>query len=161
MSDFKEMTEHERYISRFYNPEFTAYEFMRTFCISYAIRAKFEFYRDELLDYIKICKDENQFNDLLEDIHLKSNGIHCYSEDLEEAMTKLKFAGILYTVSPERDSKIYIHERMPFDFLTQAHDKLEKMYDFVESFDEYTLQQKSKKKVNGKCNFMIFIDKNK
>lgn len=138
------MTEHEKYIARFYEPEFTAYEFMCTFCVLKAMQNKFEFYRDDLLDYIKICKDNNQFQDLLEDIHLKSNGIHFYSEDLEEAITKLKFGDILYTCSPERDSKIYIHEVLPFDFFAKTHDSIDKMSEFMEGFDEYVSQKQSK-----------------
>ena len=160
MSDLKEMTEHEKYIDRFYDPKFTAYDFMRTFCISYAIIDRFEFYRNDLLHYIKICKKNNQFNDLLEEIYLKSNGIHCYSEDLEEAMTKLKFGGILYTISPERDSKIYIHERIPLDACIETRDNLEKMTEFIESFDEYTLQHESKNKIMKNLK-KLFISKNK
>lgn len=62
---------------------------------------------------IDACKKQNICTEILREIHLKSNGIFNYSKDLGEALARLKWAGILYTIQPEQPPTIYISHNTP------------------------------------------------
>lgn len=131
-----------KYIERFYDPPFSPYDFLSLFSALYASEKDYSFSRDELIAFIDICKKSGKYSDLVGDIQLKSNGIYSYSEDLDEAVVKLKWAKILYTVSPERDSRIYIFEDIPFTELMRGKDDfINQMTDFIGRFKEYEMRK--------------------
>lgn len=127
----------QKYLEHFYDPEFTSFDFMLLFSTINALQNNCSFNRDNLLKTIEICKSNNEYNDLLEEIKLKSNGIHSYSEELEEAITKLKYSGILYTISPEQDSTICIVENQElFESIQLRKDKKEEMTKFISKYND-------------------------
>lgn len=135
----------EEYIDRFYNPEFSSYDFMSLFCAIYGSEQSDWFDRDVLLAFIQSCKKNGKYENLLNELQLKNNGVFCYSEDFEEAITKLKFGGILYTISPEQDAGIYIKKDVPFDKLINPREKYEdEMREFIGNFDTYRVLEKPK-----------------
>lgn len=127
----------QKYLEHFYEPEFTSYDFIFLFSTINALQNNYSFSRDNLLKTIENCKSNNEYNDLLEEIKLKSNGIHSYSEELEEAITKLKYCGILYTISPEQDSTIFIVEKEEFFKKVQLRkDQSEEMTKFISKYND-------------------------
>lgn len=130
--------EHNKYIERFYNSEFTAYDFLSLFSALYAMQKEYSFDRNNLIDFINFCKESLKFPNLLNDINLKSNGISSYSEEFDEAIGKLKWGRILYTVSPEQDSTISIFEDIPISELIEPRrNYLEEATCFVKEYNEF------------------------
>lgn len=129
------------YIERFYNPIFSAYDFVSLFSAFYASQKEYSFIKDHLVDFISICKKHGKYDNLLGDIHLRSNGINSYSEALDEAVAKLKWARILYTISPEQDSTVYIFDNTPFaEMMKNKIDFLDEMTDFIGNFKGYEIE---------------------
>lgn len=61
---------------------------------------------------------------------------------MDEAVAKLKWEKILYTVSPEQDSRIYIFEDTPFtELLRDKEDFIDEMPDFIGEFKEYEMRK--------------------
>lgn len=129
---------HNKYIERFDNPDFTAYDFLSLFSALNALQKEYSFDRDSLINFINFCKKGLKFSNLLNDIHLKSNGISYYSEEFDEAIGKLKWGNILYTISPERDSTICIFEDIPTSKLIEPRrNYLEEATCFVEEYNAF------------------------
>ena len=130
--------ESQNYAERFYESKFSPYDFMCLFTAINALQKKLIFNRDSLIRFIRSCKSNNQFNRLLNEIYLKNNGIFDYSNDLDEAVQKLKIAGILYTVSPESDATMNIFENIPTAKLIKDRlDYFDEMANFVENYEKY------------------------
>ena len=98
----------EDYLSKFHHPKITAYDFLCLLISILRLNEVESFERDSVENWIVHCKNSNLYHDLLEDIHLKSNGVQTYSEELQNAYFVLKVARVLYTISPEKDSEIFI-----------------------------------------------------
>lgn len=142
MKNSRKNIDHENYNARFYQQKFSAYDFMKLFCAILSRQGKFSFYRDSLIDFINTCKFDGEYNNLLGGINLKSNGIFYYSKDLQEAITKLKFGGILYTISPETNSLINIYEDIPTEeFIYNQMKYEETMVEFVSNYKDFESQQ--------------------
>ncbi len=128
----------EKYLSKFYEAEFSPYDFMSLFAAINASQRNYSFSRDNLIQFITSCKESNQFCRLLNDIHVKSNGIFNYSEDLDEAMQKLKLGKIFYTISPEKDSTIMIFEDIPMaELIKKRIEYFDEMVSFIGSYIKY------------------------
>ncbi len=109
-----------------------------------ALNESYLFHKDRLCVFMEICKKNNQFSELLEDIQIKNNGVFGYSNDLDEAIAKLKWAR-LYTVSPEIDDTIQICKDIPVSGLIQKRNKyFEKMSIFFNQFGYYGAQLEAK-----------------
>ncbi len=131
-----------KYIDRFYDSPFSPYDFLSLFSALYVQQEEYFFDRDKLVEFIASCKRDDKYNNLLDDIHLKNNGIHSYSEDFDEAVAKLKWAHILYTVSPEVDSTIYIFEDTPFiEMMKTKTNFIDEMTNFIVEFKEYEIRK--------------------
>lgn len=138
MNVIKGREESQNYVERFYESKFSSYDFMCLFTAISASQKKLIFNRDSLIRFIRSCKSNNQFSRLLDDIYLKSNGIFDYSNDLDEAIQKLKIAGILYTISPESDATMYIFENIPMSKLIKDRlDYFDEMANFVGNYEKY------------------------
>ncbi len=130
--------EAQDYVKRFYESKFSPYDFMCLFTAINASQKNFAFNRDSLIKFIRSCKSNKQFSRVLNDIHLKNNGLFDYSNDLDEAIQKLKMAGILYTVSPETDESICIFENTPMAKLIKDRlDYFDEMVSFIGEYKEY------------------------
>ncbi len=111
---------------------FTSFDFICLFTGIYASQKNFEFDRDQLVDFIKECKDMQLFNNLLSEFNIKTNGVTYYSQELEEEIQKLRLGFILYTISPEKDSTIYIFEDTPIDLLLKGRmNNYDEMIEFI------------------------------
>lgn len=140
-----------KYMDRFYDSPFSSYDFLSLFSALYASEKDYSFSRDELIILIDICKKSGKYSHLVGDINLRNNGIHSYSEDLDEAVAKLKWAKILYTVSPEQDSRIYIFKDTPFtELMRDKEDFIDEMTDFIGEFKEYGMgkDKESQKRIS-------------
>ena len=85
-----------------------------------------------------MCKESNKFTKLLNGIRLKSNGIFSYSEELDEAIAKLKWGKILYTISPEQDASIFIFENIPMSELIKKRiSYFDEMVYFLSKYTDY------------------------
>lgn len=137
--------ERRKYLDMFSEPEVTAYDFMCLFSATCASQEKYIFDRDQLLAFIKSCKLNGQHSVLLQDINIKSNGVFDCSENYDEAIAKLKWAKILYTVSPEQDASIHIFEDTPCDELIKPRIQYaDEMAQFVDNFHEYGTRGQAK-----------------
>lgn len=135
-------SEEEKYIDRFYDPSFSPYDFLSLFSALYASQKDYSFSRDNLVEFIAVCKKNNKYSNLVGDIHLRNNGIHSYSEEFDEAVAKLKWGSILYTISPERDSTICVFENTPFaKTMIGKDDFADEMTDFIGEFKEYEMKK--------------------
>lgn len=133
--------EDNQYNERFYECEFSSYDFMCLFCALSAAQRKYSFSRDNLIRFIEFCKANNQFTSLLDDIQLKRNGISSYSEELDEAIAKLKWGKVLYTVSPERDSSVSVFEDIPMSKLIEKRiSYFDEMISFLYKYSDYELK---------------------
>ena len=128
----------EEYLSKFYEAEFSPYDFMSLFTAINASQKNYSFSRDNLIQFIANCKKENQFHRLLKDIHIKSNGVFNFSEDLDEATQKLKIGRILYTVSPEENSTIMIFEDIPMaELIKKRIEYFDEMVNFIGDYNKH------------------------
>lgn len=130
--------EHNKYMERFYNPEVSAYDFLSLFSAIYALQNEFSFNRDNLINFIHFCKSNSKYKNLLTDINIKSNGISYYSEEFDEAIGKLKWGRILYTISPEQDARIFIFKDIPTKELIEPRKQyLEELNCFIVEYKEF------------------------
>lgn len=91
-----------------------------------------------MIAFIKVCKSENKYRNLLNDINLKNNGLFDYSEDINEAIAKLKWVKILYTISPETDTTVYILDDIPTeDILRKRKDYIEEITNFISKYKTF------------------------
>lgn len=142
------MNKKDEYINRFYEEKITAYDFLMIFSAVNVLENNYFFSRDDLLAYIKNCKNKNKYNELLEAIIIKSNGIFCYSENFEDSIFQLKLAGILYTISPEKDSTIYINENIQiWDIINPRIDYLNETIKFNYTYNKTLKQENNYKKI--------------
>jgi len=140
----------QKYLDNFKEKEFSSYNFLCLFVgVSY-IKGNKSFDRNKLLSFIEINKTIDFYTKILSDIKIKSNGIFPYSENLEEAYSKLKFLDILYTISPEVDSTIYIREDIPVNDIITLYSKYYGiMEEFVEKYIDYIKDNTKKLKKVG------------
>ena len=140
----------KKYLDNFKEKEFSSYNFLCLFIgVSY-IKGNKSFDRNKLLSFIEINKTIDFYTKILSDIKIKSNGIFPYSENLEEAYSKLKFLDILYTISPEVDSTIYIREDIPVNYIITLYSKYYGiMEEFVEKYNDYIKNNSKKLKKVG------------
>lgn len=133
--------ERQLYMEKFQEPEFSSYDFMSLFCVLNASQRNYSFNRDNLINFIKLCKDNNEFDRLLNSIRLKSNGIFPYSDELDEAIAKLKWEKILYTISPEQDYSIFIFEDIPMsELLKKRISYFDEMVRFLSKYIDYEIE---------------------
>lgn len=123
----------EKYLKKFKEIDFSSYSFLSLFCAINFIKGNKSFNRRKLLSFIEINKNIELYDKILHDIKIKNNGIFPYSENLEEAYSKLKWANILYTISPEEDDIIYIKEDIPINDIITLKSKY---YPIMEEFTE-------------------------
>ncbi len=130
--------ENDEYIEHFIDLEFTAYDFCALFSAYNVSQNTHSFDSDNLIQFINFCKQNNMFSRLLRDIRLKSNGLWYYSDELDEAIARLKWGGILYTVFPEKTSLVHIVEGIPIlDFISKRIEFLDEMSAFVDVYEEF------------------------
>ena len=149
-----------KYIEKFYDPKFSTYDFVSLFSALYAFEKKYSFNRDNLVEFINYCKQNSKFENLLSEINLKNNGASCYSEEFDEVIAKLKWGKILYTISPEQDSTIYIFENIPVEKLINPRSTyLEEANNFIREYNDFEFNKvsnttlvKKKSKKNNKYN---------
>lgn len=136
--------EQKKYLDRFYEPDFTAYEFLTAFSAIYASLGDYSFNRNAMIDFINHCKNNSLFTKILEDISLKSNGVSYYSENYEEAITRLRYGGILYTISPEHDSTVYIDEKLSItDLLKDKKKYIDDVTNFINEYKNFENENKN------------------
>lgn len=129
--------EQAEYVSKFYNPEFSAHDFVLLFSAINASQKIFSFDRDSLVSFIQKCKANSTFERILREINLENNGIFYYSFEFNEAIAQAKWARLLYTISPETDSTIYIQENFPVKEFTQKKvEYLNEMTSFIIEYNE-------------------------
>ena len=116
----------------------TAYDFMTLFCAISSIKNNYSFSRNNLLSYIANCKETHKFKELLQSIQIKNNGVYNYSTVLEDAVFQLKQANVLYTISPEQDSSIYISSDISIQNIIKPRlQYLNEAVEFVNSFNKF------------------------
>lgn len=125
----------ESYVNKFKDSDFSASDFLKMFVIICSSQNKFEFNVRSLVNYICICKENNRFNKILSGISLRSNGIWFYSDELDEAVSRLKFASILYTTIPSVLDNVYIFDGIQMtEFMKLRMDYYDEMCEFVSGY---------------------------
>ena len=128
----------KKYLDRFYEVAFTASDCLEVFIAIYASLGDYSFNRDRLINFINYCKNNSMFTNILEDITLKTNGVSFYSENFEEAITRLKFSGVLYTISPEQDGTIYINKNFSItDLLKNKTNYIDDVTNFINEYKKF------------------------
>lgn len=128
----------EKYLKGFKESDFSSYNFLSMFCALNFIKDNKYFDRNKLLSFIEKNKNLGLYDKLLNDIKIKNNGVFPYSDNLEEAYSILKWANILYTISPEEDAKIYIKDDIPLnDIITFKNEYYSLMETFVNDYNKF------------------------
>lgn len=91
--------ETEAYLSRFYEPKVTAYEFLKCFFAFLKKKDISEVDRDLVL-FLYNQKQNPENNDVLDEISFRSNGVSYYSDDIEDALFNLQNGGLLGKMNP-------------------------------------------------------------
>jgi len=132
-------------MEKFKEPEFSSFDFMIMFCALNASQRRYSFNRDYLISFIKLCKENNEFDRLLNRIRLKNNGIFSCSDQLNEAIAKLKFGKMLYTISPEQDSSIFIFENIKMsEIFKKRISYFDEMVNFLGKYTDYEISMTKK-----------------
>lgn len=87
------------YLSRFYEPRVTAYEFLKYFFAFLGKAGVHEVERD-LVSFLYQQKQDEVAKDVLEEINFRSNGVNYYSDDVEDALFNLQNGGLLGKMNP-------------------------------------------------------------
>lgn len=131
------------FIEEMYQGKFDIEEFLKLFSAICITENKYSFYRDALINYIGLCK-YNLNIELLHNIKIESScdkedgTMNFTSSDYKEALEKLQSIDYLYAIKPERDTKIFISEKIPVTYLIQRRSKYtEEMLEFVKKFSRY------------------------
>lgn len=88
-----------QYLSRFYEPRVTAYEFLKCFFAFLKEKGINEVDRD-LVSFLYKQKKSAANQEVLEEINFRSNGVHFYSNDVEDALFNLQNGGLLGKMNP-------------------------------------------------------------
>jgi len=89
----------EAYLSRFYEPSITTYEFLKCF-FAYLMQKKVEQVDRDLFSFLYEQKQNEDNNDVLSEISFRSNGVNYYSDDVEDALFNLQNGGLLGKMNP-------------------------------------------------------------
>lgn len=89
----------EKYLSRFFEPQITAYEFLKYFFAYLKKNDANEVNRD-LVDFLRKQKENKDNQGVLEEINFRSNGVKYYSDDIEDALFNLQNGGLLGKMNP-------------------------------------------------------------
>lgn len=87
------------YLSHFYNPKLTAYEFLKCF-FAFLKKLNVEEADRDISDFLYEQKKIKQNSSVLEEIKFRSNGIFWYSNDIEDALFNLQNGGLLGKMNP-------------------------------------------------------------
>lgn len=93
------MSTENNYLSRFYDPKVTAYEFLKCF-FAYLKKKGVEQIDRDLAEFLQNQKDILENADVLEEINFRTNGVNCYSDDIENALFNLQNGGLLGKMNP-------------------------------------------------------------
>lgn len=137
----------KNYIDYFYEATFSAYDFLVLFIALNLKERKLEFDKDKLINYIIYCKENRLFTNILQEISLASNGIYKYSIEIDEAIARLKWARVLYTVSPEQDGTIFIADgNYDEELIKPRSNYVFEMTNFIEEFNSFKLVLRKEEK---------------
>ena len=87
------------YLSRFYEPKVTAYEFLKCF-FAYLKKERIDQINRDLVSFLYKQKQNNSNDDVLEEIKFRNNGVKHYSDDVEDALFNLQNGGLLGKMNP-------------------------------------------------------------
>jgi len=87
------------FLKRFYDPEITAYEFLKCFFAFLKKDGKSQIDRD-LTQFLYAKKNIPDNARIMECINFKSNGVNYYSDDVEDALFNLQNGGLLGKMNP-------------------------------------------------------------
>lgn len=87
------------YLSRFYDPKVTAYEFLKCF-FAYLKKKGLEQIDRDLAEFLQNQKGVWGNADVLEEINFRTNGVNYYSDDIENALFNLQNGGLLGKMNP-------------------------------------------------------------
>jgi len=120
------------YLKLFSIPNFTANDFAKLFVAILVEDRRTNFKRNDAIDFLYKAKQEEEYGELLKDVKFKDIGIGVYSDSLEEAFNNMKFANMLYTISPEKDDTIFIEDHFNYSgIIEQNHEYVGSMRDLV------------------------------
>ncbi len=94
-----EMKNHLSYLSRFYEPKITAYEFLKCF-FAYLYKLDLKQIDRDLVGFLFEQKQKHENEEVMEEINFKSNGVNYFSDDFEDALYNLQNGGLLGKMNP-------------------------------------------------------------
>lgn len=89
----------DSYLSWFYEPKVTAYEFMKCF-FAYLKQNDIQEIDRDLVGFLKDQKRDDTNKEVLEEINFHTNGVNYYSDDIEDALFNLQNGGLLGKMNP-------------------------------------------------------------
>lgn len=92
------LTKKTDYLSRFYQPKVTAYEFLKFFFAF--VKDSTERVERDFVDFLYQQKQLEINAEVMEEINFRSNGITYYSDDIEDALYNLQNGGLLGKMNP-------------------------------------------------------------
>lgn len=97
--DYQVDVKPSKYLERFYEPKVTAYEFLKCF-FAYLKKKNIKEIERNLVDFLKKQKECAENGEVLEEINFRTNGVHYYSDDIEDALFNLQNGGLLGKMNP-------------------------------------------------------------
>lgn len=135
----------EKYLEHFYESQFNAYDFIVLFSAINSIKNVYCFNKENLINFIADLKKGKQYEEILNDIQLRNNGVFYYSNDLDEAISKLHSIGILYTLSSKSNSLIYICDNLDISrMLKQKLEFVTNIVEFINDYNKYEIELNKK-----------------
>lgn len=122
----------QSYLNKFHNPKLTALEFTHLLIAILKINNINSFKYEDIEAHIINCKKMGGYENLLSEITYRSNGIFDYSMDFEVAISSARITGLIYSVSPEQDSTV-----------------------FINNFDEMAILESKKEFINSMLYFLL------
>lgn len=87
------------YLSRFYEPKVTAYEFLKCFFAYLKQKGQDQIDRN-LVVFLHNQKNNEDNKEVLEEINFRSNGVNFFSDDIDDALFNLQNGGLLGKMNP-------------------------------------------------------------
>lgn len=88
-----------KFIERFFEPQITAYEFLKCF-FAFIKKEGTEQIERDLTRFLYIEKKAPENAQIMEGITFRSNGVNYYSDDVEDALFNLQNGGLLGKMNP-------------------------------------------------------------
>jgi hypothetical protein len=126
----------EAFYEKFKKDYFPSFDFFRLFFATLALKNIIIINTEKLYNFLRSVKDQNQeFEDLLKDIHFYYDGIKYISKDIEPNINSLQILGLIGRSNPRYENILnYFGENLSRDVKRQYSQYSEPMESLAQKF---------------------------